>query len=80
MGLFGLQTPRVRADPDACGRLSVSRLRPGEDRDRVEVCLCRSLTPVRCVFYGDLYGCGGENPQQPVSQLDDLIRCRKLFA
>ncbi|KAK1922270.1 putative alpha-amylase [Papiliotrema laurentii] len=33
-----------------------------------------------CVFYGDLYGCGGENPQQPVNQLDDLVRARKLFA
>ncbi|KAL7420645.1 hypothetical protein Q5752_004596 [Cryptotrichosporon argae] len=33
-----------------------------------------------CVFYGDLYGCGGENPQQPVSQLEDIIRARKLFA
>jgi alpha-amylase len=33
-----------------------------------------------CVFYGDLYGCGGENPQAPVSQLDDMVRCRKLFA
>jgi hypothetical protein len=32
------------------------------------------------VFYGDLYGCGGENPQQPVNQLDDLVRARKLFA
>ena len=39
----------------------------------------RILT-ARCVFYGDLYGCGGENPQEPVTQLDDLIRCRKLFA
>ena len=33
-----------------------------------------------CVFYGDLYGCGGDEPQQPVSQLEDIIRCRKLFA
>ena len=33
-----------------------------------------------CVFYGDLYGTKGENPQQPVSQLEDLIRCRKWFA
>ncbi|EIW72207.1 alpha-amylase [Tremella mesenterica] len=33
-----------------------------------------------CVFYGDLNGCGGENPQKPVKQLDDIIRCRKLFA
>lgn len=35
---------------------------------------------LRCVFYGDLYGCGGDNPQQPVSQLADIIRARKLFA
>lgn len=35
---------------------------------------------LRCVFYGDLYGTGGENPQQPVSQLEDIVRCRKLFA
>lgn len=33
-----------------------------------------------CVFYGDLYGCQGENPQPPVNQLSDLIRARKLFA
>ncbi|ORX40476.1 putative alpha-amylase [Kockovaella imperatae] len=33
-----------------------------------------------CVFYGDLYGCGGENPQEPVNQLEDIVRCRKLFA
>ncbi|KAG9102539.1 hypothetical protein FRC06_001813 [Ceratobasidium sp. 370] len=33
-----------------------------------------------CVFYGDLYGCGGDNPQEPVSQLADFIRARKLFA
>ena len=33
-----------------------------------------------CIFYGDLYGTKGENPQQPVSQLDDLIRARKWFA
>ncbi|WVF67353.1 hypothetical protein IAT40_002108 [Kwoniella sp. CBS 6097] len=33
-----------------------------------------------CVFYGDLYGTKGENPQQPVTQLDDIIRSRKLFA
>ncbi|KAJ9108076.1 hypothetical protein QFC19_002541 [Naganishia cerealis] len=31
-----------------------------------------------CVFYGDLYGCGGKNPQQPVTQLEDFIRARKL--
>lgn len=34
----------------------------------------------RCVFWGDLYGCGGSNPQPPVSQLADFIRARKLFA
>lgn len=34
----------------------------------------------RCVFWGDLFGTEGENPQQPVSQLNDLIRARKLFA
>lgn len=33
-----------------------------------------------CVFWGDLYGTSGPNPQQPVSQLSDLIRARKLFA
>lgn len=33
-----------------------------------------------CVFWGDLYGCGGENPQQPMSQLGDFIRARKWFA
>ncbi|KAF5356527.1 hypothetical protein D9758_008261 [Tetrapyrgos nigripes] len=33
-----------------------------------------------CVFWGDLYGTGGDNPQEPVSQLADLIRARKLFA
>jgi hypothetical protein len=32
------------------------------------------------VFYGDLYGCEGENPQPAVNQLSDLIRARKLFA
>lgn len=31
-----------------------------------------------CVFYGDLYGCGGDNPQPPMSQLDDFIRARKV--
>jgi len=34
----------------------------------------------RCVFWGDLYGTKGDNPQEPVSQLGDLIRARKLFA
>lgn len=33
-----------------------------------------------CVFYGDLYGCGGENPQEAVNQLADLVRARKEFA
>jgi alpha-amylase len=33
-----------------------------------------------CVFFGDMYGCEGENPQEGVAQLDDLIRARKLFA
>lgn len=33
-----------------------------------------------CVFYGDLYGCGGDNPQPAVAQLEDIIRARKLFA
>ncbi|KAF8320734.1 putative alpha-amylase [Clavulina sp. PMI_390] len=33
-----------------------------------------------CVFWGDLYGCAGDNPQEPVSQLSDLILARKLFA
>lgn len=32
------------------------------------------------MFYGDLYGCAGENPQEPVAQLEDIVRCRKLFA
>ncbi|CAE6470238.1 unnamed protein product, partial [Rhizoctonia solani] len=35
---------------------------------------------ISCVFYGDLYGCGGDNPQPPMSQLADFIRARKLFA
>ncbi|CAK5272794.1 unnamed protein product, partial [Mycena citricolor] len=33
-----------------------------------------------CVFWGDLYGTKGENPQEPVSQLSDIIRARKLYA
>ncbi|KAH8827374.1 putative alpha-amylase [Flagelloscypha sp. PMI_526] len=33
-----------------------------------------------CVFWGDIFGCRGENPQDPVAQLEDIIRCRKLFA
>ena len=31
-------------------------------------------------FYGDLYGCGGENPQEPMAQLEDFIRARKWYA
>lgn len=38
-----------------------------------------------CVFYGDLYGCGAgdnDNPpaQQPVAQLADIIKARREFA
>ncbi|TDL24317.1 putative alpha-amylase [Rickenella mellea] len=33
-----------------------------------------------CVFWGDLYGTKGDNPQEPVNQLADIIRARKLFA
>jgi len=33
-----------------------------------------------CVFWGDLFGTEGKNPQEPVSQLGDIIRARKLFA
>ena len=33
-----------------------------------------------CVFWGDLYGCGGNNPQQPVSALSTLIKSRNLFS
>ncbi|KAJ7154655.1 alpha-amylase [Mycena filopes] len=33
-----------------------------------------------CVFWGDLYGTQGENPQQAVTQLGDLLRARKLYA
>lgn len=33
-----------------------------------------------CVFWGDLYGTKGDNPQEPVSQLDVMIRARKLYA
>jgi len=33
-----------------------------------------------CVFWGDLYGTKGNNPQQPMSQLADFVRSRKLFA
>jgi len=71
MGFQRLQALGVRFDPDASRRIPVSL----SSNTRFS----RRLTS-RCVFYGDLYGCGGENPQEPVSQLDDLIRCRKLFA
>ncbi|KAJ7484374.1 alpha-amylase [Mycena latifolia] len=33
-----------------------------------------------CVFWGDMYGTKGDNPQQAVTQLGDLVRARKLFA
>ncbi|EGG10518.1 family 13 glycoside hydrolase [Melampsora larici-populina 98AG31] len=33
-----------------------------------------------CVFLGDLEGIKGEHKFEPMSQLDDLIRARKLFA
>jgi len=33
-----------------------------------------------CVFWGDLFGTLGDNPQKPVTQLNDIIRARKLFA
>ncbi|KAG7439172.1 putative alpha-amylase [Guyanagaster necrorhizus] len=33
-----------------------------------------------CVFWGDLYGTEGDNPQQPVPQLDVMIRARNLYA
>ncbi|KAG8864525.1 hypothetical protein FRB96_005028 [Tulasnella sp. 330] len=33
-----------------------------------------------CVFYGDLYGCAGQNPQPAVDSLDKLISARKLYA
>jgi len=33
-----------------------------------------------CVFWGDLYGTKGKDPQQPMSQLADFVRARKLFA
>lgn len=36
--------------------------------------------PHSCVFWGDLFGTLGDNPQQPVTQLGDIIRARKLFA
>jgi len=32
------------------------------------------------VFWGDLYGTKGENPQEPVSQLAEIIKARKLYA
>jgi len=33
-----------------------------------------------CVFWGDLYGCGGDNPQQAVSSLSTFIKARNLFS
>jgi alpha-amylase len=33
-----------------------------------------------CVFWGDLYGCGGNNPQQAVSSLSTFIKARNLFS
>jgi len=33
-----------------------------------------------CVFWGDLYGCGGNNPQQAVSSLSTMIKARLLFS
>ena len=33
-----------------------------------------------CVFWGDLYGCGGNNPQQAVSSLSTVIKARNLFS
>ena len=42
--------------------------------------LFQSLPAPSCVFWGDLYGCDGDNPQPPVAQLEDLIRARNLFA
>ena len=33
-----------------------------------------------CVFWGDLYGCGGNNPQQAVSSLSTIIKARNLFS
>ncbi|EJD53851.1 putative alpha-amylase [Auricularia subglabra TFB-10046 SS5] len=33
-----------------------------------------------CVFWGDLYGCAGKDPQEPMKQLGDFVRARKLFA
>ena len=38
-----------------------------------------NLGELSCVFWGDLYGCEGENPQPAVAQLEDLIRARTLF-
>ena len=54
---------------------------------RAYICTDHFQSPTRsrpasnsCIFGGDLYGCGGENPQPPVSQLEDLIHARNLFA
>lgn len=32
-----------------------------------------------CVFEGDLYGCKSDPPVEPMHQLSDFIRIRKLF-
>lgn len=32
-----------------------------------------------CVFEGDLYGCKSDPPVEPMSQLADFIKIRKLF-
>jgi hypothetical protein len=67
MGLFRLQAPRIRSD------LAPSRRIPVSSHDE-------AIAEIRCVFYGDMYGCGGENPQQPMTQLEDFVRARKHFA
>lgn len=33
-----------------------------------------------CVFYGDLYGLKGQNPQEPMAQLSSFILARKWYA
>jgi alpha-amylase len=33
-----------------------------------------------CVFGGDLWGCKGDNAQDPMNQLEDFIRARHWFA
>lgn len=53
---------------------------------RSDSLLCRlSLILLRvdgypCVFLGDLEGCGGDDPQPPVTQLEDFIRARKWYS